>query len=255
MFCVLKINKRKQTVFEKIFGGLLKDEYNVSTIPVFKGAPFYLLEICIGKRGVDWEKVLLFVGKCASRLLVNCNLEIPDEMNIGMFKSKLLYDTMMENTFLNILKNNTDKHNLKTVSVLDEKAEHTDFVENLSSFSLTLSITTGEKEKYQNICNKIMERTGLCPTVLGEFADGEVKINTESNVMTVKHNGEFINISSGEDFSVPPIYENLLPEGVSKYSFYSALYELCGVFSLGECIFDTILVNNEKKNVQDIHFS
>ena len=64
-----------------------------------------------------------------------------------------------------------------------------------------------------------------------------------------------INISSGDDFTVPEIYEKLLQDGANKYEFYSAVYELCGVFSLGESIFDTIIVDNEKKRVKDIHFS
>ena len=94
MFCVLKINRRNQTIFEKLFGSFIKDEYNLSAIPVFKGAPFYLLDVCIGKKGIDWEKVLSFVGKCASRLVVNSEIEIPENMNIGVYKSKKLYDKM-----------------------------------------------------------------------------------------------------------------------------------------------------------------
>lgn len=255
MFCVLKINKRNGRIFEKIFDSILKDEYSVSTIPVFKGAPFYLLQITVGKRGVDWERVLMSVGKCASRLVVDNQVEIPENMNIGIYNSQSLYTEMMKNTFLKIIQNNTDRKTYFDISVLDKKAEYTDFIEKISLLSSSLSITTDKKEKYENVCEKITESTGLCPVMKKEFTDAQIKINTENNTMTVNYNGNIFNIHSGCDFTVPSMYEKLLPDGISKYDFYSALYELCGVFSLGEGFFDTILVNNEKKSVEDIHFS
>lgn len=255
MFCVLKINCRNQTLFEKMFGAFIKDEYNLSTIPVFKGAPFYLLDANVGKKGIDWEKVVLYVGKCASRLVVNGKNEIPDNMNIGIYKSEKLYDKIIKNTFLEIIKNNTDKRNLLNISIFDEQGRYTEFIEKLSQYSFSITIATGNKEKYLDVCDKIQENTGMCPVLTNDFVDKDVKINTDTNVMTVKTNRELVNISSGENFSVPSIYESLLPDGVSEYDFYSALYELCGVFSLGECVFDNLMVNNEKKRREDIHFS
>lgn len=255
MFCVLKINRRNQTVFEKLFGALIKDEYSLSAIPVFKGAPFYVLDVCIGKKGIDWEKVLLYVGKCASRLIVNCDIEIPKDMNIGIYKSGKLYDKIMKNTFLDIIKNNTDKRNLLNISVLDKQGKYTEFTENLSSFSSSITIATDNKEKYYDVCDRIQENTGMCPVLINDFADKDVKINTDTNIMTIRTKAELINITSGENFSVPSIYDSLLPDDVSEYDFYSALYELCGVFSLGECFFDNLMVNNEKKRREDVYFS
>ena len=255
MFCVMIINRRKQTFLENLFGYFVKDEYNLSAIPVYKGAPFYLLDVYIGKKGIDWEKVLSLVGKCASRLVVNCDVEIPDNMNIGVFKSEKLYDRIMKNTFLDIIKNNTDKRNLLNISVLDKQGEYTDFTEKLSSFSSSISIATDNKEKYYVVCDRIQENTGMCPVLTSDFVDSDVKINNYRNVMTIRTNKVLMNILSGENFEVSPIYEKLLPDGVNKYDFYSALYELCGVFSLGECVFDNLIVNNEKKGREDIHFS
>ncbi len=255
MFCVLKINRRNQTAFEKLFGALKKDEYNLSAIPVFKGAPFYILDVCIGKKGIDWEKVLLYVGKCASRLIVNCEIDIPRDMNIGVYKSEKLYDKVMKNTFLDIIKNNTDKRNLLNISILDKQGIYTDFTEKLSLFSSSITIATEDKEKYYDVCERIRENTGMCLVLTNDFADKDIKINADTNIMTIRTKDELINVTSGDDFSVPSIYEGLLPDGVSEYDFYSALYELCGVFSLGECFFDNLMVNNEKKRREDVHFS
>ncbi len=253
MFCVLSVKERNKTLFEKIFGKFLVDAYSVRTIPVYKGAPFFMLDITTSKKEINWENVILAVGKCASRLILSNDVKIPDNMNVGVFKSRILYSKMMENTFVNILENN--KNRLYSVSIMDKNAENTDFTKRFSQYASSMSICTVNKEKYSGVCEEITDETGMCPVITKEFNDAEIKINTETLAMTVYDDNININISSGVDFSVLEIYEKLLPVGIKKYDFYSALYELCGVFSLGESIFDIIMVNNEKKRVQDIHFS
>lgn len=51
------------------------------------------------------------------------------------------------------------------------------------------------------------------------------------------------------DFNLPEQYCSLKPEGIEKYKFAAALYELCGVFSIGECRFNSVTVNGEKKSI------
>ncbi len=252
MFYILDIKKRDNTLFEKLFGCFFRDEYDIQTIPVFKGAPFGVVSVTVGKRGVCWENVMEILGKCAQRLVVSDKIILPPNMNIGVFKSNILYDKMMKNSFVQILKNNhLEKHPLP-ISILDESGKNAEFTKELSNYAKTLSITTQNKEKYFHICDEITEETGMCPTVSENFADAFVKINTNENTMTV--NG-YLNISNGLDFTVPEIYENLLPKGIDKYEFYSALYELCGVFSLGDMIFDYVIVNNEKKRLTSLSFT
>lgn len=253
MFCVLSVKGRNKTIFEKLFGKLMLDDYSVKTIPVYKGAPFFALDITTSRKEINWENVVLSVGKCASRLLLNSNIRIPDDMNVGIFRSQLLYNKMMKNTILEILENNKNK--LRSVSVMDRGAENTDFVKQLSKYASSMSICTENKENYSEICEEITDETGMCPVMTNDFCDAEIKINTKTLAVTIFHNNKNMNISAGVDFSVPEVYEKLLQEGIDRYDFYSAIYELCGVFSLGETIFDTIMVDNEKKRVQDIHFS
>ena len=128
-------------------------------------------------------------------------------------------------------------------------------MEELHEYVNEEDLTDDQKEKYYDVCEKITDNTGLCPVFAGVFPDNDVKINADKNIMTISRDKEVISISSGSDFVVPSIYEKLLPSNVSRYDFFSALYELCGVFSLGEGIFNTLLVNNEKKHVNDIHFT
>ena len=253
MFCVLSVRRRNSTLFERIFGRLMTDEFSVKTIPVYKGAPFFSLVVTTSKREINWEDVILAVGRCASRLVLNGDINLPENPNIGIFKSDALYRKMLNNTFLQILENNNVRP--YKISVMDKNALNIDFIKMISHYASTLNICTLNKEEYYSTCDEITEATGMCPVLKSEFADSEIKINSDTGTMTICQEDGNINISSGVDFNVPSAYENLLPSGVGKYDFYSALYELCGVFSIGEGVFNTITVNNEKKNIQEVHFS
>lgn len=249
MFCVLNINKRPDTLREKLFGSFIKDEYNAKMVPVFKGAPFYMFNVTVGKKGVEWNRIIYTAGKCARRLVLTNNSQMPQRNDVSEFKSDMLYQKIMENTFAHILK---ILNSQKSIAVIDNDGKSADLLYKIAPFAATLTVITESKKDYELVCDDIQDKTGLCIAVQSVFAEAEVKIDTNRSVMTVSNEKSCINITSGCDFTVPEIYEKLLPENTDKYTFYSALYELCGVFALGECIFETITVNNEKINLTDL---
>lgn len=249
MFCVLNIKKRPDTLREKLFGSFIKDEYNAKMVPVFKGAPFYIFNVTVGKRGVDWEKIIYTVGKCAHRLVLTNNTVLASGNDMAEFKGNLLYQKIMENTFVEILKKMDDK---KSIAVIDFDGESAKFLYKLAPLASTLTVVTNAKEKYNRICDNIQQNCGLCTVLQASSADADVKIDTSRSVMTISGEKSCINVTAGCDFTVPEIYEKLLPENTDKYTFYSALYELCGVFTLGDCIFERITVNNEKITLSEL---
>ncbi len=255
MFTVLNITKRKNNIFEKVFGCFIKDEYNVKTIGIYKGAPFYQLSVNVGNRGVDCKKILDCVGKCSKRMVTNDFDLLPDSSDFALFKSDKLYSKMMQNTFIDILGANRIVNNPLSICLIDEKATNTDFAEKVCDYCSTLSIVTTKKDKYNSVCEEITENTGLCPVLKNKTDDERVIIDLDDNVMQICSDDKNILINSGEDFIVPEIYNYIKPESINKYDFYSALYELCGVFSLADCVFEIIRMDNEKKSVADVHFS
>lgn len=249
MFCVLNIEKRPYNLREKLFGSFIKDEYNAKMVPVFKGAPFYFFNVTVGKRGVDWDRILYTAGKCARRLVLTKNTDLPQRTDMAEFKSDLLYKKIMLNTFAHILQKYTTK---KSIALIDENGSSADLLYKIAPYASTLTVITENKKDYEFVCDDIQEKTGLCIVLQSSFAEAEVKIDANRSVMTVTDEKSCVNITSGCDFKVPEIYEKLLPENTDKYTFYAALYELCGVFALGECIFDTITVNNEKITLTEL---
>lgn len=255
MFTVLDITERKNTVFERLFGWLIRDEYEMKTVGIYKGAPFYQLNVRIGKRGLDTQKVIDCVGKCSRRLVTNNVSLLPENNDFGIFKSNVLYCKMMQNTFLKILYNNEINKNPLPICVIDKNARFTDFDERLCDYASSLTIFTDKKDKYKYVCDSITENTGLCPMLKNGFTDEKIVIDLDNNIMRFYSDMDENIIENGEEFIVPEIYNYLKPQSIDKYDFYSALYELCGVFCLADCNFETIWINNEKKSVTAVHFS
>ncbi|MBO5944696.1 MAG: hypothetical protein J6Q50_05320 [Clostridia bacterium] len=254
MFCVLNVEKKNRNFFEKIFKFLARDEYSIATVPVFKGAPFYMLNASVYD-AVDWERVIEHSGKCCKRLVVNGNIIIPENQGVGVFNSPILYNKVFMNTLLHIIKNNVTIKTPQNITVYDKKGVYADFLTMIVPYASQITVVTDNKDKYTKVCDKILENTGLCVSLLSDFNDGTIKINIDKNVMSICTKNQFINVTCGENMIVNNIYKKLLPKGVDEYTFYSALYELCGVFSLGECIFETVTVNNEKKHIDTVTFS
>ncbi len=255
MFTVLNISKRNNNIFEKLFGCFIRDEYDVKTVGIYKGAPFYQLNVRVGNRGVNCQKILDCVGKCSKRMVTNDYDLLPETDDFGLFKSNKLYNKMMQNTFVEILSANDINNSPLPICLVDEKASNTDFAERLCKYCSTLAIVTLKREKYNSVCEEITENTGLCPIFKNESNGERIVIDLDNNVMEICGDNKKTIINNGEDFVVPEIYNYLKPETINKYDFYSALYELCGVFSLADGVFETISMNNEKKSVTDVHFS
>lgn len=254
MFCVLNVEKKNRNFFEKIFRFLANDEYSITSVPVFKGAPFYMLNASVYDE-IDWNRVIEHSGKCCKRLVLNGYIIIPENQGIGVFDSPVLYNKVFMNTLLRIIKNNVSSKNPQSITLYDKKGSYADFLSSLVMYASKITVVTDNKEKYTKICDEILENTGLCVSLLSDFNEGEIKINADKNVMSINAKNQFINVTCGENIIVNDIYKKLLPEGVDEYTFYSALYELCGVFSLGECIFENVMVNNEKKHIDTVTFS
>lgn len=249
MFCVLNVEKRPNTLREKLFGNFIKDEYNAKLVPVFKAAPFYTFNVKVGKRGVDWEKIIYTAGKCSRRLVLTNNTPLPKRNDMSQFKSDMLYREIMGNTFAEILKKiNTQK----SIAVIDTDGKYEKFLYKVAPYASSLTVVTSSKGKYNRVCDNIQQNIGLCTVLQSAPSEAQVKIDINRSVMTVTGEKSCVNITDGCDFTVPEIYEKLLPANTDKYTFYAALYELCGVFSLGECIFETITVNNEKISLCDL---
>lgn len=249
MFCVLNVEKRPNTLREKLFGKFIKDEYNAKLVPVFKAAPFYTFNVKVGKRGVDWEKIIYIAGKCSRRLVLTNNTLLPPRNDMSQFQSDLLYREIMCNTFAEILKKSNAQ---KSVLIIDNNGESANFLYKIAPFASTLTVVTNAKEKYNRVCDNIQQNCGLCTVLQSVPDEAQVKIDINRSAMTITGEKDCVNITQGCDFTVPEIYEKLLPANTDKYTFYAALYELCGVFSLGECIFETITVNNEKISLCDL---
>lgn len=253
MFCVVNISERKGTIKEKLFWRFIKDEYELKTIPVFKGAPFYRLDITVGKRGVDWEYVSYCTGKCAERLIVSETVNIPDNFRLGKYNKKTLYGKMMQNTFVYVLKQ--QKTIGEKLCFVDKSGDFKKYLHTYVPYFHKITVVTENKEAYFDVCDSILKETGLCVTVQSENENAQVVVNCNENTMQVKTEKSTYILCNGDDFDAPEIYKKLYDGVIDKQVFYSALYEFCGVFELSDLIFTSIEANTQKKETNTIIFT
>lgn len=254
MFCVLYIQKRENTLRERIFGRFIKDEYNLRTVNVFKGAPFYVLTARVGVKGADWDEIIGTAGKCAYRLLDN-GIAVPDDKGISFFKSSMLYKIMMKNTLIRIIEKNYSLNNSPNICIIDRGGKNSDAAVRLAYSAKKMTVVTDDKDSYDDACSKILRETGLSVSLCSNYDNADIILDTDYGNMKVKTAWGVCFVSGGEDFTAEKVYYELMPQGVLKYDFFSALYELCGIFSIKDYFFDTVHVNGKKKNTDTLYFT
>ena len=255
MFCAALTERGKLSFPLNIFKSLTKDKYELKTVPVYRGAPFYLLKITL-YRGQEpgGEEIVRLVGKCSKKLLAG-GIPLPQIKEIGFFNGDLLYRRLIENTFLEILKRNFNRREPYDLAIVDTDGRCTSFSLSCAPFCKSMTVITKRKEEYYLTVEEIKNRTGLCPSVQESAAFKSVTADLSGCELTVRGRGEPIIFKNGIGFEPAEVYSQLVPEGIDRFNFYSALYELCGVFELGNGIFTEIEANGKKMTVTDIGFS
>ena len=253
MFSVLLTYKEKKRFIDK-FKKNLDDKIYTTVVPVFKGAPFYIIKDFYKNSVPNWEKIIEISGRTSQRLIVENGVPLPKNNKIGAFCSDLLYGEILKNTFIKILENNYSKNNVFNIMILDKKGDNYIFAEKISKYANTLSIFSEKIENYEKSYNKIIGETGIS-LFLNKDNNQNVKIDLDKNEMVLKGEWGTYKICNGTDFSVPKIYENIVPQNIDKLIFYSALYELCGVTELRNTYFKNVEIEGEKILTEKVCFT
>lgn len=255
MFCVLLLEKEKKTFLDRIIKSRLKDKHHFETVPVFKGAPFYKLTVTYKNEAPCWDEIYKITGRCSQKLVMNDNIILPRDARFGAFKGVEYHKLLMENMFLKIIIENCETIRNRGIVIIDKNGKKVDFIKKVALCVKKMTVVTQEKENYGKVIDEIIDETGLCISVQSKMEDDDICVDLDNCVMKIRLNSRTVVISKGDDIVVPPIYSELLPETIDKVDFYGALYELCGVFSLSECYFDSLYEKDKKIRWDQVPFT
>ncbi len=227
MFSVLCINSQPRRKFGR------KCTVEALLSPVKGAAPYKVINVTPGKKGIDWRTVCLAAG-CSSRsMLIPEAVELPLSVPVSRFEPQVFPLLIALNTAVSLC-DDKDKHK-RSMVICDRKAVLADYLPRAVPYASKITVTTECPEMYLECAAKIMEDFGAVIKISSQI-DSAVKydiavsdkeeINADICVTAdgVKRNADKINF--------PDEYVRMCPPQIDVFDFICALFECSGVAKL-----------------------
>ena len=230
MFAILQI-KDKTNIFSKS-----KIESQRLTLP--NGEAFFIVTAEKHFGRVPWHKLADCMGILRKDVVLSEGLTLPDGCGITEFVPDIFPRILLINSAIKVLNGRR-----KSLIVFDEKCIYQSYMKKLVNNFDRIRVVTPELSEYESVAYELMENYGFSLEVTDKASyKADVIISYECSV-PLYYSGEVFTtekkylmngmIYSGSDIDLPEEYDKLLPEGVDKLQFASALYEKCKEKSLG----------------------
>lgn len=236
MFAVLKLLPREKGLRARIRERFEKSEPTVTQIPVKSGAPFFSVEMRIGRDGADWTALAAMLGRCAKRLLIEDGIVLPESGIVKRFVPERLPSILLFNSAVQLMENSGLPPVNCSCTLIDKTGIFCSALHKLIPLAASVRVVTDQIESYEAAAEQIFEAFGasvvICeeePTALRDTFVLRPFAASGAGTVTVTDKDERHSILHGEGIVLPQEYADLLPQNTDPLVFASALYELCGV--------------------------
>lgn len=228
MFSVLNIVQPARSFF-----GRRKCTVESVLSPVRGAAPYKVINVTAGKRGIDWRKVAQAAGASAKSMLVPKDVLIPLSAGIESFVPQVLPSVILLNT---VAAAECDKRS-RSVLIVDRRGLLADYVIRVVPSASKITVVTDEPEKYVVTVRSIMEQYGASIRVCSQTGENErfdVAVSDEAvgGAAVCLMPSEVGDIISRE--GIPYEYLHLCNEKIDPFLFVCALFECSGLKAPGE---------------------
>ncbi len=229
MFSVLNIAQPNKS----LFGKKRKCTVEMLLSPVKGAAPYKVINVTPGKKGIDWRLVAQAAGASGKCMLVTDGVEIPHGAGIERFVPKVLPAVILLNT---VAAKASEKLN-RSILIVDRCGRLADYVKRVVPSASKITVVTDEPEKYIDACVEIMEEYGASIRVCSETGDDEkfdVAISDEAV------SGAALCLSPADvrkricNDKILQDYVHLCNENTDAFLFVCALFECSGLKQPGE---------------------
>lgn len=231
MFAILQI-KDKTNIFSKS-----KIESIRFTLPNDEHFFTVTAEKAFGR--VPWHKLADCMGILRKDVIVAEGVALPDGCGITEFVPEIFPRILLMNSAVKVLAGKRQK----SLIVFDEKCIYSNYMKKLVNCFDRIRVVTPTPWQYETVASKLMEDYGFSIEVTDKasykadvviaynccvplYYGGEIFTGEKTFLMNAK-------VYSGKDIDLPEEYDKILPSGVGKLQFASALYEKCKVKTLG----------------------
>ncbi len=196
-----------------------------------KGERFYVADVLDSEKGVDWNEVAHFLGRHSSHILLNKNIILPENANVGRFEPVAFKNLLIFNTLELLLKQMYLAGCRATCYINDPKGEYYSLLDKIARYSARTTVITSDKLRYITKAAMIYDDYGA-----GISITERASIQSD-NAVIIDTSGTFFGkrgvVFSAFDNGITPKYTDgfnelkaLCPPYISTVDFLGAVYEL-----------------------------
>ncbi|HZJ78380.1 MAG TPA: hypothetical protein VFD52_06260 [Clostridia bacterium] len=266
MFAVLYVLERDKDWLAAFRERFKPAQPVIYSVGVKSGAPFFKVKVKETRNGIPWQSVKSICGRLSQKLLLTKDIQLPEKYDMDVFVPEVLPARLIFNCAAETLSRCAAKTSQLSVCIVDKKGVLSQFIDNIVMYATTIKIVTKDVCSYSIVASEIMDKFGATLIIDDNIKlaqDCTVVITTDISMLSGKEEGiifapsntcegSFKNVVSGEGVNMPTEYQELLPEGIEPLLFASALHELCGVDTLGNCYFQKLMIDLTPSNTYDV---
>ncbi len=201
------------------------------------GIPFYVLDVAVCDGEADWSRVAEYAAR-KRKFLFPESLRPPEKSGFSAFVPTRLPPVITVNTALTVIRKSGVSPLGLSIVLCDKNASLTRFADSLFPLASTVTAVTKQPHKYDIVARHAMEKFGASPIITDRpsFPANSVVIAADADegftargCAVFSHNLHPENCLCFCGGSLPhdSRYEEILPEGIDRMTFYSAVFELC----------------------------
>ncbi len=229
MFAVLCVTENKKSVFRK-----RRCEVEALLSPVKGAAPFKVLNVTPGRRGIDWRAVSVAAGSCSKSMLLPQVTELPFDSGIELFEPHVLPLLISLNTACANLSGASRRSSLL---VVDREAVLPDFIERAVLSASKITVVTDCPEKYYPCVADLLERFGVAIRVCDDTDENTCYDAAVTACEKVNAKMVFDAFDTEKmlcNLEIPEACRRMCPQEIDPFLFLCALFECCGWRVAGE---------------------
>lgn len=234
MFSVLNIVQPKRSLF-----GTRKCTVEMLLSPVRGAAPYKVINVTPGKKGIDWKMVAQAAGASGKSMLAPDGVQIPHGVGLERFVPQVLPAVMLLNT---VAAKAAEKLN-RSVLIIDRSGLLADYVKRVVPGASKITVVTDEPARYIDASVEIMEEYGASIRVCSQTGEDE---RFDIAVSDEEVSGAVLCLAPSDvskNASINDIlqdYAHLCNENIDLFLFVSALFECSGLKAPGELTLDNM---------------
>lgn len=226
MFVIVNVKPSGKRKIKK--GRAVEKVYEHFTV---NGERFYIADVPDSEKGVDWNEVARFLGRHSSHVLMNKNIILPENTDMGRFEPVAFKNLLIFNTLELILKQMYLAGCRAVCYINDPRGEYYSFLDKIARYSAGTTVITSSRFRYVSQAAQIYNSYGA-----GISITERASIQNE-NAIVIDTSGTFFGkrelVFSAFDNGITPKYtdgfneiKSLCPPYIEPIDFLGAVYEL-----------------------------